>query len=233
MASEKIITPEFRGSFVHLDKPSKMAGDPDSEPRYQILIALPKDDPFWDDLEDAIEEAAKAKFGGKVPPKFKSPVKNGDDEPYDNLKGCYFVNASNSRRPGVVDENLDPIMEGDELYSGAWYRASVNAWAWEHRTGGRGASISLNNVMKIRDDERYDGGTSAEEDFAGFAGKKPSGSRRASREEEEPRGRRAARAKTAAHEEEEPPRRSRRGAEEEEPRGRRSRRAAEDDDIPF
>lgn len=185
MASNKLITPEFRGSFVHLDKPSRMKGDPDSEPRYQILIALPKDDPFWDEVEDAIEEAAKEKFNGKVPPKFKSPIKDGDDEEYDNLKGMLFINASNSRKPGLVDADLEPIMDGSELYSGAWYRASINVWAWTHATGGKGASVSLNNVMKIRDDERFDGGTSAEDDFAGFAGKKPSGSRRRRDEDED------------------------------------------------
>lgn len=228
MAGAKLITPEFRGSFVHLDKPSRMQGDPDSEPRYQILIALPKDDPFWDELEDAIDAAAKAKFNGKIPPKFKSPIKDGDDEPYDNLKGCLFVNASNSRRPGVVDEDLNPIMDGDELYSGAWYRASINAWAWSHATGGKGASISLNNVMKIRDDERYDGGTSAEEDFSSFAGKKPSRRRSGDDDEDEPRGRRASRAAHEEDEDEPPRRRSRRDEDEDEPPRRRSRRDEDD-----
>ena len=232
MAGAKLITPEFRGSFVHLDKPSRMQGDPDSEPRYQILIALPKDGPFWDEPEDANDAAAKAKFNGKIPPKFKSPIKDGDDEPYDNLKGCLFVNASNSRRPGVVDEDLNPVMDGDELYSGAWYRASINAWAWSHATGGKGASISLNNVMKIRDDERYDGGTSAEEDFSSFAGKKPSRRRSDDGDEDEPRGRRASRRSDDGDEDEPRGRRASRRSDdddEDEPRGRRASRRDEDD----
>ena len=172
--ANKIITPEFRGSFVHLDRPSTMKGQPDSEPRYQMLCAFDADDEFWDIMEDAVEQAAKEKFG-KVPPKFKSPIKDGDDEEYDNLKGCLYFNASNSRKPGVVDQGMSPVIDPEELYSGAWYRASVNVWAWEHPTGGKGASVSLNNVMKIKNDQRYDGGTAAQDDFAGFAKKGESG----------------------------------------------------------
>lgn len=207
----KIITPEFRGSFVALDKPQRMKGDDDSEPRYQILIPLDKDDEFWDELEELIEEAAKEKFG-KIPGKMKNPIKDGDDEDYDNLKGHLFINATNTRRPGVVDENLDPIMEPEELYSGAWYRASISPWAWSHPTGGKGVSISLNNVMKIRDDERFDGGTSAEEDFAGFASKKKSRKSRDEDEDEAPRGRRKSRDEDEDEDEdeEETPRRRRR-----------------------
>jgi hypothetical protein len=211
--ADKLITPEFRGSFVHLTKPVKMKGMDESEPRYQILIPLDKDDPFWDDLEDAIEEALEDKFG-KIPKKFKHPVKDGDDEEYDNLKGMSFINATNSRRPGVVDENLDPIMEADELYSGAWYRASINVWAWSHPTGGNGVSISLNNVMKIRDDERYDGGTNAETDFAGFAKKGGQKTRsRRSRDDDDEDDRSSRRGRSSRDEEEEeerPSRRSRR-----------------------
>lgn len=169
--AEKLITPEFRGSFVSLDQPRRLKGDPDSEPKYQMLIPIDPDDDFWEQLEDEIQAVAKEKFG-KVPAKLKSPVKDGDTdgEEYDNLSGMKFINASNSRKPGVVDADLDPIIDPDELYSGAWYRASVNVWAWDHPTGGKGCSVSLNNVMKIRDDDRFDGSTSAEEDFAGFAG---------------------------------------------------------------
>lgn len=162
----KLVTPPTRGSFVALDKPKRVVGDDSSEPRYQMLLALPKDDPFWKKAEAAVIAAAKAKWG-EIPKKFKNPIKDGDEEgEYDNLKGCYFINASNTRRPGVIDKNRQPIIDAEELYSGAWYHASVRVYAWQHSTGGKGCSFSLNNVMKVKDDERFDGGTSAEEDFA-------------------------------------------------------------------
>lgn len=172
---EKIITPQFRGSFVALDKPKRVKGDDDGEPRFQILISLPKSDPFWKKMEAEVRDAAVAKFG-KVPPKFKSPIKDGDTDgsEYENLAGCNFINASNNRRPGVVDAELNDIIDPNELYSGAWYRASIKAYAWDHPTGGKGASFSLNNVMKVKDDGRYDGATSAQDDFAQVA-KAPAG----------------------------------------------------------
>lgn len=173
--AEKLITPPVRGWFVALDKPKLMKGAKEGdEPRFQMLMPLDKKDKFWKQAEKMVVEAAKEKWG-KVPPKFKSPIKDGDDEAeeYPDLANTYFINAGNTRKPGVVDEDLDPIMDAGELYSGAWYRCSLTCYAWEHPTGGKGASFSLNNVMKIKDDERLDGGTTAEQDFAGFA-KRPS-----------------------------------------------------------
>lgn len=167
--ADKLITPEFRGSFVALDKPKRMKGDDKSDPRYQILMPLPKDHPFWKKVQEQIDLVAKEKWG-KIPPKFKSPIKDGDEEAeYDNLAGMSFINASNTRRPGCVDKNLEDIIDPEELYSGAWYRISIRAYAWDHPTGGKGASFSLDNVMKIKDDEKFSGGSSAQEDFASLA----------------------------------------------------------------
>ena len=171
MAEGKLITPKFRGWFVSLDRPKRMQGDDTSEPRYQILIPIDKKDKFWKKAEKMVEKAAKEKWG-KIPPKFKSPIKNGDEEAdeYPDLAGTKFINATNSRRPGVVDVDMEKIVDPDELYSGAWYRASLRCYAWEHPTGGKGASFSLDNAMKIKDDERFDGATTAEQDFAEIAG---------------------------------------------------------------
>ena len=166
--SAKLISPEFRGSFVSLAQPRGIKGDPASIPKYQITIALPKDDPFWAKAESLVEATAKEKFG-KIPAKLKSPIKDGDESGYDNLEGMLIAGASNSRRPGIVDAQLQPIIDGDELYSGAWFRASIRAYAWSHVTGGKGVSFSLDNVMKIKDDEAFDGSASAETDFADFA----------------------------------------------------------------
>lgn len=166
--TDKLITPEFRGSFVSLDKPRRMKGDDKGDPQYQILIAIPKNDPFWNQAAAIVQQAAIEKWG-KVPERLKTPIKDGDPSGYDNLIGHFFINARSDRRPGVVDVNLNPIMDAKELYSGAWYRVSINAYAWDHPTGGKGVSFALNNAMKIRDDEAFDGSTTAEQDFAGFA----------------------------------------------------------------
>lgn len=168
MAKEKFITPEFRGSFVAIDKPKRVKGDDVGEPKFQVLASWDKSDTATHDKLQALVTAAAEDKWGKVPAKLKNPIKDGDEEEYENLKGKFTLNLTNTKRPGVVDDNVDPIMDMDEIYSGAWYRASVRAYAWEHPTGGKGVSFSLDNLMKIKDDERFDGATSAEDDFADF-----------------------------------------------------------------
>ena len=164
----KIITPEFRGSFVHLLEPHAIKGVEGAKPRYQITIPLPKKDAFWNELNALIEETAKGKWG-KIPPKMKSPVKNGDEEDRPEFAGCYSVQATSNNKPGIVGTNLKPVMSADEIYSGAYYRASIRAYAWEHPTGGKGVSIALDNVMKVKDGEAFSGRTEASSDFADFA----------------------------------------------------------------
>lgn len=172
----KLVTPEFRGSFVHILEPHAIKvreGEKQPEPRYQITIPIAKTDPFWKKVEALVEETAKAKFG-KVPPKLKSPIKDGDEPDNDGnerpeFSGKFTIQATSKNKPGIVDAGLNPIMTADEIYSGAWYRASIRAYAWDHPTGGKGVSIALDNVMKVRDDEAFSGKSKAEDDFKAFA----------------------------------------------------------------
>lgn len=172
----KLITPEFRGSFVHILEPHAIKaapGEKQPEPRFQITIPIDKKDPFWKKVDKLIEETAVAKWG-KVPAKLKNPKKDGDAVDDDGNKrpefeGRWSIQASSKNKPGIVDASLQPIIDANEIYSGAWFRASIRAYAWEHPTGGKGVSIALDNVMKIRDDEAFSGRSKAEDDFADFA----------------------------------------------------------------
>ena len=79
------------------------------------------------------------------------------------------MQATSNNKPGIVDAALKPIMDANEIYSGAYYRASIRAYAWEHPTGGKGVSIALDNIMKVKDGEAFSGRTDASDDFANFA----------------------------------------------------------------
>lgn len=167
----KLITPEFRGSFVHIlepHAPKAAPGEAQQKARYQITIPLPKDDKFWSQVEKLVTETATAKWG-KIPPKLKTPIKDGDNEGRAEFDGKYTIQATSNNKPDIVDKALKPIMDANEIYSGAWYRASIRAYAWEHPTGGKGVSIALDNVMKVRDDEAFSGRSSADDDFADIA----------------------------------------------------------------
>lgn len=156
--------PVFRGSFVHLVKAHRI--DEDADARYSMVVMLDPDNDehmdFLDDLEEWIEEVSLEKFGGKsLPKKFTSPIKEVNDEFEDpgEFKDFLCFNAYKNQdrgRPGIVGPDGEPMDEmdyGEELYSGAWYRATIRPWAWDHKTGGKGASIALVNVMKVEDDE--------------------------------------------------------------------------------
>jgi Enterobacter phage Enc34, ssDNA-binding protein len=176
-------TPVFRGSYVNIDKPRK--ANEEAEPLYSIMIVLDPEDSeqadYINTLEDWVNEVAEAKFG-EVPRRLKSPIREGELVA-DEFIGYVCINASSNRRPGVVDADLNPLDEmdlSDEVYSGAWYRASIRPYAWEHKTGGKGVSFGLDNLMKVEDDEPLGNvAPKPEDDFAEMksAGRKKARSR--------------------------------------------------------
>lgn len=173
MKNIKMVTPEFRGSFVTLVEPRAIPGT-EGKPKYQIVCSLPKDDDFWDKVNEAVTELATARWG-EIPKKFRNPIKDGDEE-RDEFEGMNVLNCSALQRPGIVGPDLAPLMDPEELYSGAWYRAEISFFAWDHPTGGKGVSAGLENVMKIKDDEKYSGKNDPTDAFSAYAPAKKKGS---------------------------------------------------------
>lgn len=159
-----LITPEFRGSFVNLAEPRAPA--PDAKAVYGLVVSISKGETeFLAKLNAEIQAVAIAKWG-KVPPRLKTTLRDGDEEDRAELAGAMVFNCKSADRPGIVDSDLQPVLDPELLYSGAWYRVSVSVFAWEHPASGKGVSIGLNNVMWIKDGERYSGRKTAAEDFA-------------------------------------------------------------------
>jgi len=164
----KLITPEFRGSFVTVMTPKAFSAD--HAAKYSIVVALPKEDQFFKDLDKAMNDAAMEKWG-EIPKKLKTFLKDGDkeDEKYDWAGKTVFT-ASNKSQPGIVvrtEQGLVEPMRDEDIYSGAFYRASVRPYAYEYNKT-KGVAISLDNVMKTRDGEKFASRTKAQEDFADF-----------------------------------------------------------------
>lgn len=159
----KIVTPEFRGSFVTLFKPRAFG---DNDPKYAITVVLPEGDPFWTKLQKKIDKTAKEKFG-KVPHGMHNPIRRGDETKYEEWEDYKFIKCESNERPGIVDKDLEDIVDRSEVYSGAFFKASFRLYAWHYPpTNKRGVSIQLDNVMKTRDGEPYSGRSQANEDFA-------------------------------------------------------------------
>lgn len=165
----KLVSPEFRGSFVQVMKPKAYSKDQD--PKFSMVIPIPKDDAFQALLDEAVNAAAMEKWN-EIPKKLKVVFKDGDkeDEKYE-WAGCRVITASNRTQPGVVvktEQGLVEVTNPDDIYSGAYYRASIRPYAYEYEKT-KGVAISLDNVMKTRDGEKFSSKTSAADDFANFA----------------------------------------------------------------
>ena len=165
--STKVITGKVRASFVHVFEPQSVNG---SEPKYSCSFIIPKSDTETiAAIRAAIEQAKQdgvAKFGGKIPPNLKLPLRDGDiDRPDDpNYADCYFVNANSKEKPGLVDRRRIPITDPLELYSGCYVRASINFFAF-NTNGNKGVAAGLGNIQKWADGEPLNGRVRAEDEF--------------------------------------------------------------------
>ena len=70
-------------------------------------------------------------------------------------------------KPGLVDADVQPIIDPTEFYAGCYAIASFNFYAWAHDEGGTGISAGLMNIQKVKDGEPFGAGNSKpEDDFA-------------------------------------------------------------------
>ena len=117
-------------------------------------------------VEAAKEDGKTRKWGGKIPPNLKLPLRDGDiDRPDDeNYEDCFFLNASSKDAPQVVDRKVNPILDPMMVYSGCYCNVSVNFYAF-NANGNRGVAAGLGNIQFVRDGERLSGKASADADF--------------------------------------------------------------------
>jgi len=169
---QKVTSILFRASYAHVFEPAKT---PSGDMKYSISLLLPKDDKAGLALVKKLVEEAVAKglainkFPASAVPRLKKPPRDGDAEFETgqrdaSYKGFWFLNASNKNQPGIVDENVQPIIDPMEFYSGCWCRADINFFPY-NTAGNMGVGVGLNNLQKVKDDERLDGRQKAEDAF--------------------------------------------------------------------
>lgn len=167
----KVITGTVRLGYAHVWEAKAIQEG--QEAKYSACLLIPKSDKKTiDKIHKAIEAAKQAgisKFGGQVPKKLKTPLRDGDTDDTrggdEDCAGCYFINASAKTKPGIVDRNTQPIIDSDEVYSGCYVVASINFYAY-NTNGNKGIACGLNHIMKVRDGEYLGGRGRAEDDFA-------------------------------------------------------------------
>lgn len=167
----KVVTGKVRFSYVNIFKSRAFQADQDA--KFSICLLIPKEDKatlkkIKAAIDEAIQEGISTKWNGKKPANIKLPLRDGDEERADEAPeyaGMMFLNANSTQKPGIVDKDLNEILDPDEVYSGCWGRASINFYPFSVN-GNKGIGVGLNNVQKLKDGERL-GATraSAESDF--------------------------------------------------------------------
>lgn len=152
--------------------------------RFSTAILLEAGHPQLEELQAEINKAAakgvekgdytKEQTKSK---RFKGCIRDGSEEHATEERGKeydghFFFNASNSSQPGIVDDNVRPIVDPSSFWSGCYGNADVGFYPF-NKGGGIGVGAALNNIMMTREGERLDGRQSADEAFDAFKSQAP------------------------------------------------------------
>jgi hypothetical protein len=159
MANAKVVTGKVRLSYCNLFEPR--ATNEGEDAKFSVSLLISKKDTatikaIKDAIQSVIDTEKASKFGGKEKG-FKLPLRDGDEErDAPEYEGHYFINASSKKRPVVLDEDRNVVLNPSEVYSGCYARASINFYAFAVN-GNKGVAVALNSVMKVEDGEPLGG----------------------------------------------------------------------------
>ena len=176
-----------RLSFAHLFTPRR-AND-QADPKYSATLLIPKTDTATiGRIQQAIQAAVQEGVDRRV---FKQPIdtthtkypplRDGDlptdsgEQRGPEFAGHWFIaaKAGTSRKPFVVDQSVQPILQEEEIYSGCYVNMAVQFYAYEN-SGNKGISASLTGVQKVKDGERLGAApVEATDVFSAIAGSQP------------------------------------------------------------
>lgn len=170
-----------RFSYVHVDAPWKKKTDPIEKAKFGVAVLVPKNHPQLAAFKETLREVATAKWADAYTGKKMKPImclRDGSEkdhkEGYDD--SIMFFNASRSPKdgaPAVRDTNgmpISPTLPNGAVnpaypYSGAWGHVLVKAWAQDNSDGQR-INCSLEAIIKVKDDKKFDGGNEINVDEA-------------------------------------------------------------------
>ncbi len=174
----KLVTGKVRLSYV---KVWEAEADDNGNLWYSTAILIPKEDKTtlakYKAIIETLKEQAKAKYGGKLPKDFHTPLRDGDDEADEKgeaYEGHYFFNAKSKNKPGIAKPvgkdgsgktKFQEITDSTEVYSGCYAKVSVNFYLFDAK-GNKGIAAGLNNIVKVQDGEFLGGRSSLNDDFA-------------------------------------------------------------------
>lgn len=165
--AENVMTPEFRVSFPNVFRPQAPLQE-GGTPKYGLTMLFKKGEDL-SKLKAAAKAAAEEKWGAdqaKWPKNLRQPFRDQGEKDFEGYEdGAVFVSATSKQKPGLVDAQVQPILDEAEFYPGCYARATVRAFAYD-AAGNRGVAFGLQNIQKLRDGDPLGGRTKPENDFA-------------------------------------------------------------------
>ena len=184
MAQAKAVfltTPEFRMSWPNLYAPT--AQNEGQTPKYSVTaIWRPtdfsdKEKALWAAIMAELDRVSKAAFGKeyrKLPVAFHKPIRDGAEVKWNGFgEGTVFARMSSLYKPGVVDRDRNLLVPSgttdgsiilpDEVYAGAYARATTNVWSFSNQSKGLG--FGVRSIQVTRDGDRLDGRVDPVDDF--------------------------------------------------------------------
>ena len=163
----KIRLKKVRLSFPQLFQPKSVN---DGEAKYSASFLLDKvlDRKQIALIEKTIEEIKTQKWGKTVPKGVKSCLHEGSEKDFDGYdETVMFISSSSSRRPVVVDRDLQPLTADDgKPYAGCFVNVTVRLWAQDNKFGKR-VNAEVLAVQFAADGESFGAApVDAEEEFS-------------------------------------------------------------------
>lgn len=158
--SGNVVTAKGRGCYPNLFEAVLPQGETDvKKKRFQISVVFPTAADLGL-LNEAVEAAAVAEWGEDYKKKFKvrKPFLKTEDHPKIGVNAAEFpvlIRTNSPTRPQIVraDKSVVGDDQRDEVYAGRWMRISVRPYTYDHKTGGKGVSLGLQNVQLLDHDE--------------------------------------------------------------------------------
>lgn len=166
--TDNVMTPKFRASFANVFRPGKSMEE--GKPGKYSLTMLFEPGADLSKLKAAAAQAVKDKWGDKPPKMLRSPFRDQGEKEFDGyVEGGIYINATSDKKPGLVDAQLNDIIDETDFYSGCYARATVRAFAYD-KAGNKGVAFGLQNVQKLADGESLGGGRAkASDEFEAVA----------------------------------------------------------------
>jgi hypothetical protein len=153
-----VITPVARLSFPNLFRPrSAEAG---KDPKYGCALIFDTEAQNTPEFKRMVEAANAAlaekgweKGSATRPASLKIPFRKCIENDFhkDHGADAMYINVTSTTRPGIVDENVQPIIDESKIYPGCYVRAEIRAFTYDNQ--GKGVSFGLNNLQFVKDGE--------------------------------------------------------------------------------